>query len=138
MLSLIERTSDASRRDPDGIVHDFGVFTAQTTFTRLYPTFFSIARSPREFMLTVEGRIHDVVRATIPNAGPPQLDVSALGDDGVTIVYTSPRQLCVLLRGLTEGTAQHYGERAEIEETTCMLRGDSDCTFEVRFRRANA
>ena len=114
------------------------MFTAQTTFTRLYPAFFSIAGSAREFVLTVEERIHELVRATIPNAGPPRLDVTATGDDGVSIVYTSPRRLCVLLRGLTEGTAQHYGERAEIDEQTCMLRGDPSCTFAVRFRPASA
>jgi Haem-NO-binding len=107
------------------------------TFARLYPTFFSIAGSARAFMLTVETRIHDLVRATIPNAGPPQLDVTELGDDGVAIVYTSPRRLCVLLRGLTEGTARHYGERSEIEETSCMLRGDDACRFEVRFTSAS-
>ena len=82
----------------------------------------------------METRIHELVRATIPNAGPPQLVVGELGDDGVSIVYTSPRRLCVLLRGLTEGTARHYGERAAIEEMNCMRRGDAACTFGVRFR----
>ena len=38
--------------------------------------------------------------------------VSELDGDGVSIEYTSPRQLCVLLRGLAEGTARHYGEEA--------------------------
>jgi hypothetical protein len=76
------------------------------------------------------------VRATIPLAGPPALDGTELGEDGVQIVYTSPRQLCVLLRGLTEGAARHYGERVAIEETSCMRRGDSACTFAVRFAPA--
>jgi Haem-NO-binding len=138
LLDLIARASEATGREADAIVHDFGVFTARTTFTRLYPAFFAIARSARDFLLTVEDRIHELVRATIPHAGPPKLEVGELGDDGVSIIYTSPRWLCVLLRGLTEGTAQHYGERAEIEETTCMLRGDPACTFEVRFRPASA
>jgi V4R domain len=75
------------------------------------------------------------VRATIPNARPPELHVSEHGADGVTIDYSSPRQLCVLLRGLAEGTARHYGERAEIEEVTCMRRGDPGCRFEVRLSR---
>jgi hypothetical protein len=72
------------------------------------------------------------VRATIPNARPPQLHVSELDDDGVAIDYTSPRQLCVLLRGLAEGTASHYGETAQIDEVTCMRRGDPACRFEIR------
>jgi hypothetical protein len=136
LLALVERAAEATESDADTIVRDFGVFTAQTTFTRLYPAFFAISGSAREFMLTVETRIHELVRATLPHAGPPQLGVSPLGDDGVRIVYTSPRKLCVLLRGLTEGTARHYGEVTDIEEQTCMLRGDRACTFEVRFSRA--
>ena len=138
LLALIERAGEAVGRDDDALVHDFGVFTAQSTFTRLYPAFFSIAGSAREFMLTVEARIHELVRATIPNAGPPQLDVTELNGDGVTIVYTSPRRLCPLLRGLTEGTARHYGEQAEIDEQTCMRRGDAACTLAVRFSAAAA
>ena len=113
-------------------MHGFGVFTGSKTFTRLYPAFFSISLSARDFLLTVETRIHELVRATIPNARPPQLHVSELDADGVTIDYSSPRQLCVLLKGLAEGTARHYGERAEIEEVTCMRRGDPVCRFEIR------
>lgn len=138
LTALVRRAAEATGRDADTIVHDFGVFTARSTFARLYPAFFTIAGSSRDFLLTVETRIHELVRATIPNAGPPQLDVRELGDDRVSIVYTSPRRLCELLRGLTEGTAQHYGERSEIEETTCMRRGDPACTFEVRFVPARA
>jgi hypothetical protein len=113
-------------------VHDFGVFTGETTFTRLYPAFFAIAPSAREFLLTVETRIHELVRATIPNALPPQLSVSELEPDGVSIVYSSPRQLCVLLRGLAEGTARYYDEAATIDEVACMRRGDAACRFEIR------
>jgi hypothetical protein len=130
---LVGRATEALGTDADALVHDFGVYTASTTFTRLYPAFFAIAHSTREFLLTVETRIHELVRATIPNAAPPQLHVTELGDDGVTIAYSSPRRLCTLLRGLTEGTAQYYGERATIDEPMCMRRGDERCTFEVRF-----
>jgi Haem-NO-binding len=117
------------------VIHEFGVFTGETTFTRLYPAFFAIAPSARDFLLTVETRIHELVRATIPNASPPQLSVSELGDDGVSIDYTSPRRLCVLLRGLAEGTARHYGETAWIDEVSCMKRGDPACRFEIRLSR---
>ncbi|MDQ2982376.1 MAG: heme NO-binding domain-containing protein [Actinomycetota bacterium] len=136
LLGLVARTAEQTGNDPDQIVHDFGVFTGEKTFTRLYPAFFAISPSARQFMLTVETRIHELVRATLPKAGPPELEVSELGEDGISIVYTSPRQLCVLLRGLTEGTARHYGEQTQIEETTCMLRGDPACTFQVRFSPA--
>jgi hypothetical protein len=133
LVRLIEQAAQRTGRTADEILFDFGVFAAESTFARLYPAFFDVSPGAREFLLTVETRIHELVRATIPNAGPPQLDISPLGEDGVTIVYDSPRRLCVLLRGLTEGTARHYGERAATEERTCMHRGDRACTFEVRF-----
>jgi hypothetical protein len=132
LLALIGRAAEATGSEVDDIVHDFGVFTGATTFTRLYPAFFAIAPSARDFLLTVETRIHELVRATIPNAAPPQLQVSALDADGVVVDYSSPRQLCVLLRGLAEGTAQYYGEVATIDEVACMRRGDPACRFEIR------
>jgi Haem-NO-binding len=134
LTALIERAATATGREFDEIVHDFGVFTGSTTFTRLYPAFFTIAPSAKEFLLTVETRIHELVRATIPNAQPPRLHISELGADGVAIDYSSPRRLCVLLRGLAEGTAAHYGETAQIDEVACMHRGDPACRFEVRLR----
>ena len=136
LFALVRRTGERTGTDPDAILHAFGVFTAETTFAHLYPAFFAVLPDARSFLLTVETRIHELVRATIPNAAPPQLAVSELGDEGVSIVYSSPRRLCVLLRGLTEGTARHYGETAEIAEATCMRRGDAACTFEVRFAAA--
>ena len=135
-MALVTRAVEATKREADDLVYDFGVFTAQTTFARLYPAFFAIAVSSREFLLTVETRIHELVRATIPNARPPQLHVSERGDDGVSIVYSSPRRLCVLLRGLVEGTARHYRDTATIDEPTCMHRGDAACTFDVTLRPA--
>ena len=132
-VGLLERACEVTGAEPDVLLHDFGVFTAERTFTRLYPAFFAIAPSAREFVLTVETRIHELVRATIPKARPPELGISELGDDGVVIVYSSPRRLCVLLRGLAEGTARHYGESTEITEETCMLRGDDACRFAIRF-----
>ena len=131
LLTFVGRAAESTGTDVDALVHDFGIFTAQTTFARLYPAFFAIAPSARAFLLTVETRIHELVRATIPNAEPPQLHITELGEDGVSIVYTSARRLCPLLRGLVEGTARHYGETAHIEEHTCMRRGADACTFDV-------
>jgi heme-NO-binding protein len=132
LASLVSRASAMTGASEEAIVHDFGVFAAQHTFTALYPAFYAIAGSSREFLLTFETRIHELVRATIPNAVPPQLTVTPLGEDGVEIHYDSSRQLCVLLRGLVEGTAAHYGETPVVDELTCMLKGDDACRFHVQ------
>jgi len=120
------------------LVREFGVFTGENTFPRLYPAYYAVAGATRAFLLSVETLIHELVRATIPNATPPRLVVRPLNEDGVRIDYASPRKLCVLLRGLVDGTARHYGEEAAMEETACMHRGDPACVFEIRFTRARA
>jgi hypothetical protein len=131
-LGLLTHAADITGVEQETLVKEFGVFAGGTTFPRLYPAFFSIAGATRPFLLTIEDRIHELVRATIPNARPPQLAVAPLGEDGVRIIYTSPRRLCILLSGLVEGTAEHYGETVEYEQTRCMHRGDDACVFDVR------
>jgi len=130
---LIGIAATRTGREPDEVLFEYGVFTAESTFARFYPGFFASSSSARDFLLTVETRIHDIVRATIPAAEPPRLVIRPFEDGGVSIAYDSPRRLCVFLRGMTEGAARHYGEHADVEETTCMFRGDPACTLEVRF-----
>jgi len=113
------------------MLRDFGAFTAETTFARLYPAFFTIAGDTRSFLLSVEDRIHELVRATVPNAAPPALAVRPAGAQGVEIVYTSTRRLCRLLEGLVVGTGHYYGEKINITEVECMNKGASACRFQV-------
>ena len=136
LIRLIGAAATEAGCEVDEIVYGLGVFTAETTFSRLYPAFFAQTPTPRAFLLTVEEHIHELIRATIPRAGPPRLAIAPLGENGVRIRYSSPRRLCVLLRGLTEGTARHYGQRAQLDEPQCMLRGDMACSFDVTFSAA--
>ena len=101
-----------------------------SAFRLLYPDYYASSADTRAFLLGIEERIHEVVRRTIPDAAPPRLDIMPLGQTGVSITYTSPRQLCALIEGLVTGVARHYGETIEIEQPLCMLRGDTaGCTF---------
>ena len=83
--------------------------------------------------MTVETPIHEVVREALPEAQPPKLAVTDLGEKGLEIVYTSPRRVCAMLRGLVEGTGRVYGEALQAEELECMHQGASACRFEIRF-----
>jgi Haem-NO-binding len=132
-LALLERTCERTGLSSDEILFGFGVFTAATTFARLYSFLFKMSPTARAFLLTVETPIHDVIRVALPDARPPQLAVTDLGEDGLEIVYTSPRRICAMLRGLVEGTGRVYDERLEVEEPECMHRGDPACHVVVRF-----
>jgi len=132
-LALLERACERTSMSAADVLFDFGVFTAATTFARLYSVLFKLSPSARDFLLTVETPIHDTVRVAMPDARPPELKVTDLGDDGLEIFYTSPRRICQMLRGLVEGTGRVYEEALTVEEPECMHRGDPACRVVVRF-----
>lgn len=132
-LALLERACPRTELSKDELLFEFGVFTAATTFARLYSVLFNASPSARAFLLTVEEPIHDVIRVALPDARPPELALTDFGQDGLEIVYTSPRRICAMLRGLVEGTGRIYGETLEMDEPECMHRGDPACRVIVRF-----
>jgi hypothetical protein len=132
-LVLLERACARTGLSLEELLFDFGIFTAATTFARLYSVLFKLSPTARAFLLTVETPIHDTVRVALPDARPPQLQVTDLGEDGLEIVYTSPRRVCAMLRGLVEGTGRVYEETLEVEEPECMHRGAPACRVVVRF-----
>ena len=117
------------------LLEQFGEFAAAETFARLYPDYYTRSGGTRPFLLSVEERIHALVRTAVEGARPPHLHVLPFGDAGVAITYTSDRHLCRLVTGLVRGTASHYGERVAIEEPECMLRGAVACAFFVTIER---
>ena len=132
-LVLLERACERTGLDLETFLFDFGVFTAATTFARLYSVLFKLSPTARDFLLTVETPIHDTVRVAMPDARPPQLEVTDLGEDGLEIVYSSPRRICAMLRGLVEGTGRIYGETIQVAELECMHHGAAACRFALRF-----
>lgn len=132
-LVLFERACARTELPPEQMLFDFGVFTAATTFARLYSVLFTMSPTARDFLLTVETPIHDTVRVAMPDARPPALVVKDHGEDGLEIVYTSERRICAMLRGLVEGTGRVYDEKLEIEEPECMHRGAPACRVLIRF-----
>ena len=109
----------------------FGSFAAQETFARLFPAYYKESGNTVTFLLGIEEKIHELVRATIPGATPPRLHVQHRDDLGVLVSYTSDRKLCAMLEGLVRGTAEHYGEEVVLDEIQCMHRGDTGCVFIV-------
>ena len=132
-LELLERACGRTALSRDEILFEFGVFTAATTFARLYSVVFKASSTARDFLLTVEEPIHDVIRVVLPDARPPELAMTDFGQDGLEIVYTSPRRICAMLRGLVEGTGRVYDETLQVEELECMHQGAAACRLLVRF-----
>jgi hypothetical protein len=127
----LERVIGVTGESPADVEREFGAFAARKTFAALYPSYYEASGDVFTFLLGIEEKIHELVRATIPGATPPRLHVHSLKDLGVLIAYTSERGLCKLLEGLVLGTAAHYGDDVEVEEIQCMHRGEPGCVFTV-------
>jgi hypothetical protein len=129
--AALERIGKATGQAREALLSDFGRFTGFWTFRALRPDYYEQTPGTRQFLLDVETRIHEEIRATTAGAAPPRLRVTPLGVDGVTIAYTSARGLCAMLEGLVSGVADYYGERFEVTQPLCMNRGDPACSFVV-------
>src|SRR5688572_1824450 len=71
-LVLLELACARTGLSRDDLLFEFGAFTAAKTFARLYSVLFKLSPTARDFLLTVETPIHDVVRVALPEARPPQ------------------------------------------------------------------
>ena len=124
--------SPAATGEPlDEILRGFGSFAAQKSFAELFPSYYEESGDTFTFLLGIEEKIHELVRATIAGAYPPKLHVQPFQDIGVLVSYTSDRMLCSLLEGLVRGTAEHYGDEVVVQEIQCMHEGDAGCVFTV-------
>jgi len=79
-----------------------------------------------------EAIIHAMIRTANPGALPPVLETVRPALDELHLIYGSQRQLCPLARGLMRGIAAHYHEEIEVDEPSCMHRGDPFCSFVIR------
>lgn len=129
-LALIASVCDLTGAETSVLLEDFGDFLASELIT-LYAPLVRPQWRTLDLLLNTENTIHRVVRLR-SHADPPQIRCESNGPDQVTILYSSPRRLCVLARGLIRGVARHYSEAVTIAEPTCMLRGDSTCELVVR------
>ena len=100
----------------------------------VYPAFFRPHVSTPAFLMTVNDIIHPAVRCLYPGADVPVFDVTpdeATGE--LVIAYRSGRRLCHLAEGFVAGAAEHFGERAEVVQTSCMHTGAAACVLRCAF-----
>lgn len=132
-LSLVKAASDVAGRPIETVLVEYGKFMITNTLKRDYPVYFALAgSSPREFLLSM-GRVHLEVTKNIPNATPPQMDCEELPDGRLIMCYRSERELCPVLRGMIHGVGINFNQTLDVKETTCMGKGDPQCTIEVTF-----
>jgi len=132
-FALVKAVSDVSGMPVETVLAEYGKYVVQHTLKKHYPTYFTLAgTSPREFLLSRE-RIHSQATPRISKAAPPKFTYEELPDGRLLIHYDSSRKLCAVLRGLILGVGMLFRQELEVRETTCMHKGDRQCTVEVTF-----
>ena len=113
------------------ILEAFGRFIVPTLL-RVYGPLLDPSWRTLDVIEGTEETMHRAVRLRDPTASPPALAARREGPDVVVIDYASPRLLCQVAEGIARGLAEHFGERVEITQPTCMMRGASRCSIRVR------
>jgi hypothetical protein len=113
VLALVRAAATASDVDLQDLLEQFGVFLAPALL-RIYEPLLQPEWRTLDVIERTEERIHRVVRRQDDKA--------------------APRHRAVVARGIMHGLATHFHERLDIEEPTCMLRGDAACLLVGRLQ----
>jgi Haem-NO-binding len=97
-------------------------------FNVLYPSFFAGITSALDFLENIETVIHTEVRKLYPDAQLPQFDCTR-SDDGLKMLYSSPRHFGDLAEGLIKGAVAYFGGGIEV---TRHPQTNGDIMFDMR------
>ena len=117
---------DASTVQIEFVKYVFPVFEEE------FSGYFQTAKDTKTFLKRVP-RIHLDLPGIVGSSAGTVEKLKVIKDDPFTIYYRSPNKLCILMKKLIELSAENYGQKAEIEEPKCMIRGDDHCEVVVKF-----
>lgn len=131
VMALVGAATRVTGTPAPALLEDFGEFIAPDLLDMYWGVIAPEWRT-LDVLENTERSIHDVVRINQKGSTPPYLHATRTSADEVTIVYTSARKLCPVAKGIARGIAKHYGESINIDDRTCMHKGDENCTLVVR------
>ena len=130
LLAIASTVADRVNATPSAVIRHVGHQGISRVYER-HPEFFTGHDDVLSFLLSIESVIHPEVRNLYPGADVPQFVYNIVDESTLELKYRSVRQRCDFAEGLILGAAEHYGQSVEIVQTTCMLRGDDQCTLRV-------
>jgi hypothetical protein len=128
--ALVGGLAGTMGKDVQELLAEFGKFIAPTLMS-VYKPFIKPEWKTLEMIEHTEANIHRAARINDPSATPPRLQVRRVNPRQVVIIYDSERKLCSVAKGIAQGVAEHYGEKVEISDLACMLKGKPSCTIAV-------
>jgi hypothetical protein len=131
LFALVAAVAAETGDDTQSVIRWFGR-EAMPMLAEAYPGFFRPHTDVGTFLKTLNDIIHPEVRKLYPGADVPTFGFSYASDGTITMRYGSGRRMCAFAEGLIEGAAAHYGQTVHLDQPACMLKGDDQCTIEVR------
>jgi hypothetical protein len=127
MVSMVTRLSEITKIEVPKLLNVFGHHLFQT-FYKNYPGFFEEVKHPFDLLAQIDNHIHVEVKKLYPDAELPRFETTRT-DEGMTMIYRSPRKMADLAIGLIEAAAEKYNQDLTIE--TELLKADGS---EVKFK----
>ncbi|MGB0438917.1 MAG: heme NO-binding domain-containing protein [Paracoccaceae bacterium] len=112
LMALIQAFSSHSGASVTDLQIRFGRWM-WNRFVRSYPDFLADKRDAFAMLEAIEGEVHVEVLKLYPDAELPKFDTERL-DDGLRMVYSSPRPLMAFCQGLIEACLDHFGQKENI------------------------
>ena len=140
LLAGVGAAAGLTHMPADALLREYGrYFILNGLTSKLCGYLLNQVHSGRDLLLTMRAA-HDQMSRTAEAIVPPIFEFEAIRDDpgGLILNYDSPRRLCMLLEGTILGAAERYGERASVQQLTCMLHGAPSCRLAIHFTRASA
>lgn len=116
----------------DILLRTFGEYLFDC-LTKMHVNYLTSKATPRDFIMSIDDEIHRDIEKLYPGTSFPFLEYTNYTDDGLSIIYRSPRKLCFLAEGLIQGVANQYKTDIGIIHSKCMHRGDKYCQLDLTF-----
>ena len=131
LFALVAAASEKSGIPANDLIKTFGEFMFPH-FHKQNPNFFEKDMTLKQFLLFVDRVIHVEVRKLHPDASLPTFQYIDEHDQELTMLYSSPRKLCMLAEGLIAGAATHFNTEYTLSHNECMHDGADSCRLHLK------
>ncbi len=130
LFRLVQAAHEATGIPSNDLIRTFGKYSF-AKFQQSHPDFCKPQYTLKEFLLSVDKVIHVEVKKLHPDAMLPSFEYEDEADNELTMIYSSPRKLCMLAEGLITGAAQFYKTEYVLKHDKCMHNGDKHCKLHL-------
>ena len=134
IVALIGSLCKSTGQPLETVLRDFGQAIAPDLLA-MHPTLIRKEWRTLDVIENTESVIHSLIRKTEKGATPPSLQCVRNSENELQLIYSSARKLCPLAMGICEGVAKTFGESLEIQESSCMHKGDHFCCMTIRVQQ---